>query len=107
MERKCANEFLAEFHLSGGKKVVVDFLVHAVKVLFSIGVPGVLQSMMEGVDAENGDWRKFGVELFHGCDLNASWKKAVSLESLDGLGCLKSFILLRKNLSWPLFFFTA
>ena len=50
-----ADEFMAEFHLSGGKKVVVDFLVHAVKVIFSVGVPGALQSTMEGVHTRNGD----------------------------------------------------
>jgi len=36
---------LAVFHLSGGKKVDVDFLVNVVKTLFSIGVPGVLQKV--------------------------------------------------------------
>ena len=47
-----ADEFLAEFHLSGGKRVFVDGLVDALKVLFSVGVPGVLQSMMEGPTRE-------------------------------------------------------
>jgi hypothetical protein len=37
---------------------------------------------------------KLGDRLFHGCDFNASGKKAVSLESLAGLRCLKSFVLL-------------
>ena len=62
----------------------------ALKVLFSVGVSGGLQPVMDGVDAGNGDWRKFGVELFHGCDLNAFQKKAVSLHGLYGLGSLKS-----------------
>jgi len=60
---------LAEFHLSGGKKVVVDLLSNALVV-------------------------KLRVKLINGWDSNASWKKAVSLEALDGLRCLKSFILL-------------
>jgi len=33
---------LPEFKLSAGEKVVVDFLVNALKALFSVGVPGVL-----------------------------------------------------------------
>ncbi len=37
---------------------------------------------------------RFGVRLIHGRDFNTSGKKAVSLESLDGLRCLKSFVLL-------------
>ena len=46
--------------------------------------------------AESGcrDGGKLGVGLVHGCDLNASWGKAVSLAVLDGLRCLKSFVLL-------------
>ena len=76
------------------EKIVVDFLVYAVKGLFPVGVPSVLQSTMDGVDAENGSWWKVGNRLFHGCDFNAFLKKAVLLESLVGLGCLKSFILL-------------
>ena len=45
-------------------------------------------------ESESGGGWKLGVRLNHGCDLNASAKKAVSLESLDGLRCLKSFVLL-------------
>ena len=76
------------------RKKVVDFLVHALKVLFSVGVPGVLQSMMEGVRTGSGDGRKIGFKLNHGCDFNTSGKKAVSLEILVGLAGLKSFIRL-------------
>ena len=75
------------------RKKVVDFLVHALKVLFSVGVPGVLQSMREGVKRGASGW-KFGVRLIHGRDFNTSEKKAVSLDGLDGLRCLKSFVLL-------------
>jgi len=89
-----ADESLAEFDPSGGKKVVVDFLVDALKVHFSVGVPGVLQSMMEGVHTRNGVGWKLRVRLIHGYDLNASRGKAVSLEVLDGLRCLKSFVRL-------------
>ena len=63
---------LAEFHLSGGKKVVVDFPVKALKVLFPVGVPGVLQAVREGVQTGNGGWWKIGIRFCHGCDLNAS-----------------------------------
>jgi len=55
MARNVRTNFLAEFHLSGGKKVVVDFPVKALKVLFSVGVRGVLQSRMEGVHTGNVD----------------------------------------------------
>ena len=49
---------MAEFHLSGGKKVVVDCLVPAVKVLLTVGVPCGLQTMMEGVHTESGEgWK--------------------------------------------------
>ena len=48
--RGVCGRILAEFHLSGGKKVGVDFLVHALKVFFSVGVPGGLRSMMEGAE---------------------------------------------------------
>jgi len=72
----------------------VDFLFDALKVLFSVGVPGVLPSMMEGVHSGNGEGWKLEVRVFHGRDFNASRKKAVSLDGLNGLRCLKSFILL-------------
>jgi len=38
-------------------------------------------------------WRR-GVRSIHGCDSNSSRGKAVSLEALAGLRCLKSFVLL-------------
>jgi len=85
---------LAEFDRSGGKKVVVNFVVHALKVLFSVGDPGVVETVQEGVHPGSEDRGKIGKWLAHGCDFNASAKKAVSLESLGGLRCLKSFILL-------------
>jgi len=75
----------------GGKKAVVDFLVHAVKVIFSVGVPGALQPVQEGVNAGERKGWKFSYGLIHERDLNASWKKAVSLESLRCLDGLKSF----------------
>ena len=45
-------------------------------------------------ESGNGDGWKLEVRLMHGCDLNAFREKAVSLEVLDGLRCLKSFVLL-------------
>jgi len=65
---------LAEFHLSGGKKVVVAFLVHA-KVLFSAGVPGVLRSVMEEVHAGNGDGESSGLVRFMDAILTHPEKK--------------------------------
>jgi hypothetical protein len=49
----------------------------------------------------SGEGWKLGVGLVHGCDYKASGEKAVSLEVLDGLRCLKSLVLLRKKLHWP------
>ena len=92
-ERRLRASF-GRFHRSGGKKVVVDFVVHAVKELVSVGVPGVLETVQEGVHTGNGDGREIGKWLVHGCDFNASAKKAVSLDGLDGLRCLEFFILL-------------
>ena len=85
---------MAEFHLSGGKKVVADFLVDELKGLFSVGVAGLLQSVQKRVPTVNGKWRKIGVRMIHGRNSNAFRKKAVTLEVLVGLHCLKSFVLL-------------
>ena len=82
----------------------MDFPVHA-RVHFSVGVPGVPQPVQEGVHAGSEDWWKTEVKLKHGSDCTASVKKAVSLEMIDSVRRLKSFVLLSKNLHRTLFVF--
>ena len=48
--------------------------------------PGrVLQPVQEGIQTGNGEGRRLGDSLFHGCDPNASGKGALALHALYGL----------------------